>query len=877
MGEVYKATDTRLDRVVAIKVLSPDLAATPEMKVRFEREAKAVSALSHPHICALYDVGSASGVEYLVMEYLEGETLEDRLGKGALPVEQVLKFGVQIADALERAHRQGIVHRDLKPGNVMLTRSGVKLLDFGLARSLAPSADSGGVLSSLPTQAEPSRLTERGTIMGTFQYMSPEQLEGKETDARSDIFALGAVLYEMATGKKAFYGASRASLISSILRDEPRPISADAPMTPPAFERVVKTCLAKDPNDRFETAHDVKLQLQWLAEAGSQAGAPVAVVSRRRSRERLAWIVAGAAIAAALALALIFARRPPPSARTLRAAIELPEGALIDKQNASLALSPGGRTLAFVAEGADGKLQIYLRALDGVAAPALAGTEDATYPFWSPDGRSLGFFSGGKLKRIDVSGSAVQTICDAPQGRGATWGPDGTIVFTPTVYGTMQRISASGGSPAAAEAEVPPGSASHRNPHFLPDGRSVLYYSSAVATSDASLAKKLPGEGGVYALDLSTKKARLVLSVPSEAYFVEPHYLAFVRQKNVMVQRFDPKSLRLSGEPVPVAEKVEYNGFRGTAEFTFGGSDLFVYQRETLASLGQLAWFDLDGKKLSAVGESATISGLAVSPDGRQAAVVIDGPDGSQIWIADLTAGGRYRFSFGTDAASDPVWSPDGRQLAYAAHLPDGESIQVKETAGGAPPRTIYKGFNFASPESWSPDGKSITFSMQSTGTKSFDIGIVPAIGGAIRMIVASPGNERDGLISPDGHWLAYDSEESGRTELYVTRYPEAGAKWQISSGGLISNVGSGSFWWTSAGEIAYAGADRRAYAVAVKPEGTGLSIGAPRRFFGDTLFPREARGYASAARRLLVAVPAGLSKPTPLTVVTNWAAALPR
>jgi hypothetical protein len=481
------------------------------------------------------------------------------------------------------------------------------------------------------------------------------------------------------------------------------------------------------------------------------------------------------------------------------------------------------------------------------------------------------------LKRIDVSGSAVQTICDAPQGRGATWGPDGTIVFTPTVYGTMQRISASGGSPAAAEAEVPPGSASHRNPHFLPDGRSVLYYSSAVATSDASLAKKLPGEGGVYALDLSTKKARLVLSVPSEAYFVEPHYLAFVRQKNVMVQRFDPKSLRLSGEPVPVAEKVEYNGFRGTAEFTFGGSDLFVYQRETLASLGQLAWFDLDGKKLSAVGEPATISGLAVSPDGRQAAVVIDGPDGSQIWIADLTAGGRYRFSFGTDAASDPVWSPDGRQLAYAAHLPDGESIQVKETAGGAPPRTIYKGFNFASPESWSPDGKSITFSMQSTGTKSFDIGIVPAIGGAIRMIVASPGNERDGLISPDGHWLAYDSEESGRTELYVTRYPEAGAKWQISSGGLISNVGSGSFWWTSAGEIAYAGADRRAYAVAVKPEGTGLSIGAPRRFFGDTLFPREARGYASAARRLLVAVPAGLSKPTPLTVVTNWAAALPR
>ncbi|HET9793370.1 MAG TPA: protein kinase, partial [Thermoanaerobaculia bacterium] len=456
MGEVYKARDTRLERVVAVKVLPTDLAATPELKARFEREAKAVSALSHPHICALYDVGSEGGVEYLVMEYLEGETLEDRIGKGPLPVEQVLKLGTQIADALERAHRQGIVHRDLKPGNVMLTRSGVKLLDFGLAKSLAPASGlRDDALSSLPTSAEPSRLTERGTIMGTFQYMSPEQLEGKDADARSDIFALGAVLYEMATGKKAFSGTSRASLISSILRDEPRPISAVVPMTPPAFDRVVRTCLAKDPDDRFQTAHDVKLQLEWIAEAGSPAGAPAVVVSRRKSRERLAWIVAGGAIVAALALAGILARRSPAPARTVRAAIELPAGAAIEKQNASLALSPDGRMLAFVAEGSDGKTLIYLRALDSVATPVLAGTDDASYPFWSPDGRSLGFFADGKLKRIEVSGGAVQTICEAPQGRGATWGPDGTIVFTPNVFGAMERVPASGGTPVAAESEIP--------------------------------------------------------------------------------------------------------------------------------------------------------------------------------------------------------------------------------------------------------------------------------------------------------------------------------------------------------------------------------------------------------------------------------------
>jgi Tol biopolymer transport system component len=346
-----------------------------------------------------------------------------------------------------------------------------------------------------------------------------------------------------------------------------------------------------------------------------------------------------------------------------------------------------------------------------------------------------------------------------------------------------------------------------------------------------------------------------------------------------MVQEFDPKSLRLSGEAVPIAEKVEYNGFRGTAEFTFAGSDLFVYQTETAAAASQLAWFDMDGKKLSTIGEPAAISSVAVSPDGKRAAVGINGVDGPQIWIVDLTAGGRYRFSFGTDTASDVIWSPDGRQLAYAARTAEGETIQVKTADGGSAPRTIYKGRNFAGPESWSPDGQSIAFSMQSTATKSFDIGIVPAAGGPLRILLASTGNERGAAFSPDGRWLAYISDESGRTELYVTRYPEGGAKWQVSSGGVFVSGATSlvTNWWSAPGEIIYAGSDRRVFVVPVKPESTGLSIGAPRQIFGETLFPREAADYCPALHRLLVAAPAGQSKANPLTLVTNWAASLPR
>ena len=462
MGEVYRAMDTRLDRTVAIKVLPPHLSASEEMRQRFEREAKAISQLSHAHICALYDVNREGETEYLVMEHLEGETLADRLAKGPLPLEQTLQYGMEMADALDKAHRQGIVHRDLKPGNIMLTKSGVKLLDFGLAKAMAPAAAKSGA-TSLPTMAgSVQNLTEAGTILGTFQYMSPEQLEGKEADPRSDIFAFGAVLYEMATGKKAFSGSSQASLIGSILRDDPTTISEIAPMMPPAFNRVVKTCLAKDPENRFQTAHDVKLQLQWIAEGGSLAGVPAPVVARRKNREKLAWAVAAVAFVAAALATFGYLRRAPVAPLTARFDIAAPENLTsIDMPR----VSPDGRYIAFNATDASGKTRIWIRALNALSAHVLEGTDGTTRPFWSPDSRFLGFFAEGKLKKVEVSGGPPQKVCDAPTGADGSWSSEGVILFDGIRGDPIQRVSASGGAPVVRSSRrgkkpTPPGRSS---------------------------------------------------------------------------------------------------------------------------------------------------------------------------------------------------------------------------------------------------------------------------------------------------------------------------------------------------------------------------------------------------------------------------------
>ncbi|HKI85614.1 MAG TPA: protein kinase, partial [Thermoanaerobaculia bacterium] len=488
MGEVYRARDTRLNREVAVKVLPAHLAESPELRQRFEREAKAISQLSHPHICTLYDVGNDDGVEYLVMELLDGESLAERLTQGALPADQVVRYGIEIADALEAAHKHGIVHRDLKPGNVMLTKSGVKLLDFGLAKHWAATAQSEiEALTSLATEMSPSQpLTTQGTIMGTFQYMAPEQLEGEETDERGDIFALGCVLYEMATGKKAFTGKSRASLIGSILKEEPPPISSIEAMTPPALDRLVSTCIAKDPEDRFQTAHDVKLQLQWIAEGGSQVGAPAVVSARRKSRERLWITLAGVFALLAIAAGVAWWMRAPEEPRITRFNI-LPPAAVTTV--GAPRISPDGRYIAFSGTGDDGTPRIWLRAMDDLEAHPLAGTDGAQYrPFWSPDSRYIGFIAAGKLKKVPVSGGPPQVVCDAPTGADGAWSSKGVILFDGAGSDPIRRVSASGGvSTPIIESKSGNNGYSVGWPAFLPDGEHFLYFQFATSGDSKEL------------------------------------------------------------------------------------------------------------------------------------------------------------------------------------------------------------------------------------------------------------------------------------------------------------------------------------------------------------------------------------------------------
>ncbi|HSS44260.1 MAG TPA: protein kinase, partial [Thermoanaerobaculia bacterium] len=474
MGEVWRAYGTETKRTVAIKVLPAHLSSSEEMRQRFEREAKAISQLSHPHICALYDVGSHEGTEYLVMELLEGETLSDRVAKGSLPSEQTLRYGVEIADALDKAHRQGIVHRDLKPGNIMITRAGVKLLDFGLAKLRALDGDPVSTgLSRLATQASPGApLTERGTVLGTFQYMAPEQLEGKEADVRSDIFAFGAVLYEMATGRKAFEGKSQASLIAAILEHDPPAISAVQPLVPPALDRVVRTCLAKDPEDRWQTAHDLKAELRWIAEVGSQAGVAAPIVTRRKNRERAAWIGLAVATLVAALFAAGYFRRAPRSSPPIRASLIFPEKMFLGE----LAVSPDGRKVAFTAAKPGGQPGLWVRSLDAAAGQPVPDAEEAYFPFWSPDSRFVAFFAEGKLKKVDLSGGPVLTICDAERGVGGTWNRDGTIVFAPKPTAALYRVPAAGGQPVAmTKLDASRHETAHRYPEFLPDGRHFLY------------------------------------------------------------------------------------------------------------------------------------------------------------------------------------------------------------------------------------------------------------------------------------------------------------------------------------------------------------------------------------------------------------------
>jgi Tol biopolymer transport system component len=858
MGEVYKARDTRLDRDVAIKVLSAHLSTTEEIRQRFEREAKTISKFSHPHICALYDIGREGETDYLVMELLEGESLADRLGRGPLPNDQVLRYGIEIADALDKAHRQGIVHRDLKPGNIMLTKTGVKLLDFGLAKPLATAgARPVSGASLMATEAQVSQpLTERGTILGTFQYMAPEQLEGGEADSRSDIFAFGAVLYEMATGKKAFTGKSQASLISSIMREDPAPISSVAPMVPPALNRVVRTCLAKDPEDRFQTAHDVKLQLEWVQEGGSEAGLPAPVVARRKNREKLAWAAAAVMTVAAAALGFGFWKRTPPPKHTMRFDVDVPaEVTALDSPK----ISPDGRILAFDATDSSGKHRIWIRPLNALQAHALAGTEGTKRPFWSPDGRYLAFIADGKLMKVDVSGGPPQKICDAPTGADGTWAPGGVILFDGTGTDPIYRVPASGGIPTVMVKPEPSRKETQIGwPEILPDGKHFLY----MAISQKA------GESTYRIASLDGKENRPFAPAQSAITYVEPGYLLFLRDRTLVAQPFDAKSLKTTGEPTPLAEKVGTDNV-GLGRFSVSREGTLAYRTGEITD--RLVWVDRNGKEMETVADQGLYHNPAFSPDGRRLAYdMVDPRSGKgDIWVRDLARNVSSRFSFSEGIAYCPLWSPDGTRIAYTV-----DNDMVEKPADGQGPETPLgvKSPEQKIPMDWSRDGRYVAYIVRAKGT-GWDIWILPTFGDKQAFpFVKTSFIEVVPAFSPDGRYIAYVSNESGRSEIYVQSFPGPGGKWQVSAEGGLDPQ-----WSADGKELFFRSPDQKIMAAPVTT-GATFEAGTPRALFPVHLDTAQSRNRFAPGRDgqrfLLVATPARDAM-APTTVVLNWFADL--
>jgi serine/threonine protein kinase/Tol biopolymer transport system component len=839
MGEVYRARDTRLDRLVAIKVLPAELSTNVERRQRFEREARIISSLNHPHICALYDIGHQDGLDYLVLEYLEGEAVSRRLERGPLPLEQVLRYGIEITDALEKAHRQGVTHRDLKPGNIMLTKSGAKLLDFGLAKSSRPLTPSpshqgnGENENGLPSahgrgwsrtagpgeevgkgMAAPTAslaLTAEGTLLGTFHYMAPEQFEGKEADGRSDVFALGAVLYEMATGRKAFEGKTPASVMAAILEREPQPITVAQPLAPPALDRLVKICLAKDPDERWQTAHDLKLQLQWIAEAGSQLGVPAPVAAHRRTREYVAWAASAGAIVAALILAVAYSRcELPQSTQAMRASLLPPPTFSFEPYN--FAVSPEGTRLAFVAVAPDGKDTLWVRALSGSGAQQLNGTEWAMYPFWSPDSRRIGFFAEGKLKTVDIAGGAVEILCQAPVGRGGTWNRDGTIVFAPFIVGPLYRIPASGGMPTPVTKLTRQGTGQgHRWPFFLPDGKHFFYFVDWSAPED-------PQGNGIYVGSLDSEEPKLISSELSGTVIYASGDLLYVRDHSLMAQPFSLDRLETTGPPVPIAQQ-ELQKDMGFSQSGFSVSQNGVLLFESLADApSRLVWFDSSGKELEQLSEGG-YRDPRISPDGRFLAVASDDEHNGRYYVRiyDLARGMSTRVS-DTVILQTPIWSRDGKRITYTTVSAD--TIEEIASDGSGPAQVLLKGAYIIAND-WSSDGHLVFMDF---GKGLVHLGVYSA---SDRHVTQLPGWTAEGEFSPDGKWIAYQMGEVGRgkADVFVQPFPGPGGRVQISNAG-----GAQPRWSRDGRQIFYIQPDRKLMAVNFDPR-TG-SASAPRMLF---------------------------------------------
>jgi hypothetical protein len=868
MGEVYRAKDTRLDRTVAIKVVPAHLADRPELRERFEREARTIASLNHPHICVLHDIGQQDGVNYLVMEYLEGETLAQRLLKGPLPLEQVLQFAIEIADALDKAHRKGITHRDLKPGNIMLTKSGSKLLDFGLAK-LRQEAAPATPLSELPTQQD--AITAEGAIVGTLRYMAPEQLESKEVDARTDIFAFGAVVYEMATAKRAFEGKSQASVIGAIMSSEPLPMSSLQPMTPPALDRIVKKCLAKEREDRWQSAKDLTDELKWIA-GGSAESSKVAVLETKSAKKgwqrRLGLALAAVAVAAVGAIA-IWKFKPTPPVPVTRTVIALPP----DQQLAGLdqpvvALSADGSHLAYVASLRGQVQQIFLRAMDSLEARPIPGTEGAINPFFSPDGQWLGFFQGGALKKISVSGGAAVTLSSVGDPRGASWGSQRTIIFAGGSAGALSQVSDEGGGSRPLN-QLEKSDSTHRWPEVLPGGKVVAFAAGAGG-----------GNPRIVIRSIQTGEQRDFGQGATYPRYMPSAHLIYAQGTTLTAVPFDPERLEIKGTAVPVVEGVAVSS-NGAAQYSTSatGSLLYVSGGATLVQR-KLVWVNRNGKEEVLAAPPQAYGYPRLSPDGRRVAVETE----NQIWIYDLARDTLTRFTFDGASNQSPAWTPDGKRIAFDSTKEGPTSIwwQLADGSGGLE----HLGTSQYSqiPRSWSPDGQLLAYHENNPTTKK-DIWVLrmgdPSTGsGQVRKaepFLRTPFSEGGPVFSPDGHWLAYISDESGRQEIYVQPYPGPGGKWQISTEG-----GNEPAWSRNGRELFYrSGSKMMAVEVTMQPT---FSAGKPKALFEGQYFA-VTPGQAGTAydvspdgqRFLMVKETDRAASNAQINVVLNWSEELKR
>jgi Tol biopolymer transport system component/predicted Ser/Thr protein kinase len=840
MGEVWSARDTRLDRSVAVKILSAELARDAQFRLRLEREARTISQLSHPNICTLFDVGE----DFLVMELLEGETLADRIARGPLPMPDVLRFGLQIAEALGKAHRMGIVHRDLKPANVMITKAGAKLLDFGLAKSSTQIVNVDGA-------TQQKALTQEGTILGTFQYMAPEQLEGQDADARTDIFALGALLYEMATGHRAFEGKTKTSLIAQIVSVDPKPLRDIQPLTPPAFEHVVERCLNKDPEERWQSAQDIAEELRWTATGSASASGE----ERRRSAV-LPWAVAATVLFAAIAaMAMILLRRP--ASRIVWSDIGPPRDVRLlgPMDRGGSAISPAGNRIALVGQDKQGVSRLFVRELSDGNVRAVQGTEGASFPFWSPDSRSVAFFADGKLKRIDVDGTQSAVIAADVDGRGGTWSPDGTIIFSPSSTSGLSRVRAMGGK-VQVLAKLAGDQSSLRFPWMLPDGKHFLY-----------VAMGGPHNRGVHVASIDGKVNRRLFENSDSAVFTAG-VVVFLRDGALFAQGLDLDALQLRGEPRQIASGVS------------GRQNLFAYSGLSASSPGDvlfpaefsaktsLVWRDRAGAILQSLAGERMFSEPSFSPDEKRIAVTSDDPPDS-LWEVDVERGRARRLSAGDTPALTATWSRDGKRIFVQSTSGGRPGVAAVPASGGAPQmvattvQTLY-------PETVSPDGTFLVLDGPSPDGKDFDLWMLSLGDGKAVPFVATPANELRTQFSPDGRFFSYTSDETGRPEIFVQTWPPSENRWQVTLAG-----GNQAFWSGDGKELFYLASDGKLMAVAVQL-GPNVSFSDPVVLFQTPLTPVSMTGNRNQylvtrdGRRFLLLEWAS-SAPTRLTLVQNF------